>query len=463
MKSARQWRPTVKAGAEPLYARLVSALERDVAEGALAIGTRLPTQRDLAEQLSIGLGTVTRAYAEAERRGLLRARVGQGTFVASPAPARATERDGPIDLANNLPPIRAVESRFLELLPQLAHDDAALDLLDYAPADGAERYRQAAAAWLTRTAGFTRVEARDLVLCAGATQGVTLALQSVAAPGDTVLCEAATFFGFKSIAERLRLTLVGVAMDDEGVDPDALARAAAETGARVALLIPTLHNPTTRSCSRARRQALAELARRQDLTFVEDDVYAAYARGRNAAPPLATFAPGRSWYVSSASKTLAPGLRAGWILPPREARETLVRTMRALNASAPIFGHLVFAKLVETGEAFRLLDAVVAEARARTELAREVLGAALAQPAAPQSLHAWLPMPAEQAERIVRVALQGNVRLTPPASPVVSAGAPTGVRLCLGAPRERESLARALEVVREGIAAPPGRLDEPLI
>ena len=91
MKSARQWRPAVKAGAEPLYARLVSALERDVAEGALAIGTRLPTQRDLAEQLSIGLGTVTRAYAEAERRGLLRARVGQGTFVASPAPARAGE------------------------------------------------------------------------------------------------------------------------------------------------------------------------------------------------------------------------------------------------------------------------------------------------------------------------------------------------------------------------------------
>ena len=239
-----------------------------------------------------------------------------------------------------------MESRFLELLTQLAHDDAALDLLDYAPADGAERYRQAAAAWLTRTAGFTRVEARDLVLCAGATQGVTLALQSVAAPGDTVLCEAATFFGFKSIAERLRITLVGVAMDEEGVDPDALARAAAETGARVALLIPTLHNPTTRSCSRARRQALAELARRQDLTFVEDDVYAAYARGRNAAPPLAALAPERSWYVNGASKTLAPGLRAGWILPPREARETLVRTMRALNASAPIFGHLVFAKLV---------------------------------------------------------------------------------------------------------------------
>jgi DNA-binding transcriptional MocR family regulator len=463
MKAARQWRPAVRAGAEPLYARLVAALERDVATGALAVGTRLPPQRDLAEQLSIGLGTVTRAYAEAERRGLLRARVGQGTFVASPAPTRAAERDSPIDLANNLPPIRAVESRFLELLPQLAQDDAALDLLDYPPADGAERYRQAAAAWLTRTAGFTRVEAGDLVLCAGATQGATLALQSVAAPGDTVLCEAATFFGFKSIAERLRLKLVGVTMDDEGVDPDALERAAAETGARVVLLIPTLHNPTTRACSRARRQTLVELARRRELTIVEDDVYAAYARGTNAAPALAALAPERCWYINSASKTLAPGLRAGWILPPREGRDTLVRTMRALNASAPLFGHLVFAKLVETGEAFRLLDAVIAEARARTELARRLLGAAMARPAAPQSLHAWLPMPAEQAERVVRVALQDNVRLTPPSSPVVGPGAPTGVRLCLGAPREREVLARALEVVRDAIAIPAGSLDEPVI
>ena len=463
MKAARSWKPSVRAGAEPLYARLVAALERDVADGTLAVGTRLPPQRDLAEHLSIGTGTVTRAYAEAERRGLLRARVGQGTFVASPAPSRTAERDGPVDLANNLPPIRAVEPRFRELLSQLAQDDAALDLLEYAPADGAERYRQAAAAWLVRTAGFARVEARDLVLCAGATQGITLALQSVTAPGDTLLCEAATFFGVKSIAERLRLKLVGVAMDDEGIDPAALDRAAEATGARVAFLMPTLQNPTTRACSRSRRQALVELARRRNLTIVEDDVYAAYARGSSAPSPLAALAPERCWYVSGASKTLAPGFRAGWVLPPRDQRDTLVRTMRALNAAAPVFGHLMFARLVETGEAYRLLDAVIAEARARTELAGTMLRGEIAPPAAPQSLHAWLPMPAERAERVVRMALQANVRLTPPSCPAVGPEAPSGVRLCLGAPRDRETLCRALEVVRRVTAEPSDRMDEPVI
>ena len=463
MKTARAWKPAVRAGAEPLYARLVSALERDVADGTLAIGARLPPQRDLAHHLSIGVGTVTRAYAEAERRGLLRARVGQGTFVAAPVPARTAERGGPIDLANNLPPIRAVEARFPELLAQLAQDESALELLEYAPADGAERYRQAAAAWLMRTAGFARVEARDLVLCAGATQGITLALQSVAAPGDTVLCEAVTFFGFKSTAERLRLKLIGVAMDDEGIDPAALDRAIAATGARVVFLVPTLQNPTARTCSRARRQSLVELAQRRNLTIIEDDVYAAYARGSDAATPLAALAPERCWYVSGASKTLAPGFRAGWVLPPREDRDGLVRTMRALNAGAPAFGHLLFAKLVETGEAYRLLDAVIAEARARTELARAMLGSALASPAAPQSLHAWLPMPAEQAERVARVALQDDVRVTPPSSPAVGPDAPTGVRICLGAPRERETLARALEIVRGALAAPADRMDEHII
>ena len=205
------------------------------------------------------------------------------------------------------------------------------------------------------------------------------------------------------------------------------------------------------------------MAQRRDLAIVEDDVYAAYARGSNAATPLAALAPKHCWYVSGASKTLAPGFRAGWVLPPREHRDGLVRTMRALNASAPAFGHLLFAKLVETGEAYRLLDAVIAEARARTELARTMLGTAMAPPGAPQSLHAWLPMPAEQAERVARVALQNDVRLTPPSIPVAGPDAPSGVRLCLGAPRERETLARALEVVRRAIAAPADRVDEPII
>jgi len=453
----------VKAGPEPLYSRVVAALERDVASGVLPVGARLPPQRELAEQLSIGVGTVTKAYSEAERRGLLRARVGQGSFVAAQTRARVSALEGPIDLANNLPPTRGVEATFLELLPKLVHDDAVLDLLDYPPSDGPERYRNAAAAWLVRTSGFERLDARELVLCNGATQGVWLVLQQRTEPGDTVLCEAATFFGFKSMAEHLRLKLVGVAMDDEGIEPEALSRAAVETGARLVLLIPTLHNPTTRACSRERREVIVEVARAHELTIVEDDVYSCFARGASAAPPLAALAPERTWYVNAASKTIAPGLRVGWILPPRSGRDELVRAIRTLISGPAMFGHLVFAKLVESGDAYRLLDGVIAEARARTELARAVLSERMSLPAAAQSLHAWLPMPAEQAERVARIALQGGVRVTPPSSPIVGPEAPTGVRICLGAPRERETLERALHVVRDAVAALAGEMEEPVI
>jgi DNA-binding transcriptional MocR family regulator len=440
--------PQVAAGAAPLFERLAATLESDIGSGRLAPGVRLPPQRDLAHSLGIGVGTVTKAYAEAERRGLTRARVGQGTFVAGPgaapddAPTRRT-----LDLSVNLPPSAAAEAAMFKLWPALRERPEFSLLGGYAGVDAPERLRRSVVRWLDESAQLGDVPRPDPVLCNGAMQALLLATRAVSRPGDVVLCEALTFPVYKAIAEGLGVKLVGIELDAEGACPEALRRAARETGARAVMLIPTLNSPTARTCSLARRKALVAAARKDDLTIIEDDVYGCYAHGGAPAPALAALAPERTFYVGSASKSLLPGLRAGWIVPPPARRDDLLNLVRTLGAAPSLIGHLAFAALVETGEAARLLGTIRAEAKARTELALSMLGKAVEAPSTPQSLHLWLPLPGERAEQVVRLALAEGVRLSPPGSHAVASEAPTGVRICVGGPRSRAELQTALAVV----------------
>src|SRR5690348_13851590 len=123
------WTPAIADGAEPIYLRLVEALDADVRAGALAPGDRLPPQRELAWRLSLGVGTVTRAYAEAEQRGLIRGHVGRGSFVARP-PSAAPSESG-VDLARNVPPIGPAAGRIAEAMAALARRRETVELLAY--------------------------------------------------------------------------------------------------------------------------------------------------------------------------------------------------------------------------------------------------------------------------------------------------------------------------------------------
>src|SRR3954462_15746629 len=114
------WRPSLKRDCGPLHAQLVGAIEQAITSGALSFGERLPTHRALAHNLGVGIGTVTRAYVEAEQRGLLASRVGSGTFVAG-GEGSSRNADGPIDLARNLgPQAPAAAQRLREAMARIA-------------------------------------------------------------------------------------------------------------------------------------------------------------------------------------------------------------------------------------------------------------------------------------------------------------------------------------------------------
>lgn len=447
ISSLSHWRDEPPRGDGPAYDRIVAALARDIQSGKLAAGVRLPTQRALAEQLGLGLGTITRAYAEAEARGLIEAVVGRGSFVRNQAPA--PRADAPIDLARNIPPQGPALAALRSAIAALARRTDLLDRLDYAPDTGFPADRAAGAAWLTRTANFDRVDPGALVVCAGAQQAIYLAMAACCRPGEALVFETSTFFGAKATANHLGLRLVAADMDTEGLTPDGLARAVQESGARAAYVQP-FQNPTARVMGLARREAIAATARKLGIILIEDDLYAA-AITELGLPPLRAFAPDLVAYVSGLSKGLGPGLRTGYLLPPERFRTAICDAQRAVSYGPPTFGSVVGTQWIESGEAFSMLDVVRAELRRRTELARHILSERLEPLRQALSPHVWVPLSELESERVAGQAARAGVRVTPPQAPFLPGTTVSGLRLCLGGAPDLATLEHALAVIKTAL------------
>ncbi|MGA0603976.1 PLP-dependent aminotransferase family protein [Caulobacter sp. KR2-114] len=450
------WRPHLPDGDTPAYLRLVDALAADVAAGALAPGQRLPTHRRLAEDLALGVGTITRAYAEAEARGLITARVGAGSFVADALALPGATTDtagGPVDLARNLPPMAPAEAALARSLPRLARRADLAACLAYAPNAGLDGARRAGAAWIARTANWDGASAERVICTSGAHQAIASAILTVCRPGDALIVERATFYGVRLLAGRVGLRLIAADMDGEGLTPDGLARAAQDSGARAAYVLP-LQNPTGRLMGAARRREIAETARRLDLSLVEDDLFAGHVTDLGLAP-IAAHAPERTFYASGLSKAVAPGLRTGYLVPPASAFDRSLESLRALAFGAPTFGNAIATDWIERGEAFQVQAEVTAELAARLELARRIFGPAMEPMTRPASSHVWLPMSELDAERVAGQALRQGVEVTSPRPPFLPGIPVDGLRVCLGGPADRNALARALEVVRAAVQDAP--------
>ena len=442
-----------------LHGRLMEALARDIGAGALQPGTRLPTHRDLARRLGISIGTVTKAYGEAERRGLVASRVGRGTFVAGAREGGGRGGEA-VDLALNLPPPgAATAARLAEALAALRRRRDLGELTRYPPPFGFDRHRRAGARWL-EAHGFPGAAGREVAVTMGAQHAIALALAALAKRGDTILVEAASFHGIKTLAEHGGYRLQGLAMDGEGLRPEALDEAA-RPGA-VLYTMPTLHNPTGRVMGGERRQAIAEIAAQRGLWIVEDDAYGALLPPGAAPPPLSALLPRRSLYLTSLSKTLMPGLRTGFLVLPLGEPAIGERVARAVQATAiasSAFGPAVAAQWIENGTAEAMLAETRREAAARLRRAGEILGRPAPLREATASLHLWVDLPALEAERVAGRALREGVAVTPADAPIIDGGLISGLRICLGAAPDRAALERGLGVVAAALrAAPEDRL-----
>ncbi|WP_207481458.1 aminotransferase-like domain-containing protein [Arenibaculum pallidiluteum] len=439
--------PWLAEGAGSIAERLARAVAEDIRAGRLSPGSRLPPHREVAHALGISVGTATKAYATVERWGLGRGTKGRGTFVELPPDAQGP--DAPIDLSQNLPPPVLTDAALADALARLARRVGGLGFGGYPPPAGRPALREALAGWL---AGHRlRISVDRVVATNGAQHALSVAFALLCRPGSTILTEAATYPGIRAIAAHAGYRLQGVALDAEGVVPDALEkalRAAAEP--RVLHLVPTRQNPTAVTMGPGRRRDVAALVRRHGAWIVEDDVYSVLSDAGE--PTLAELVPERTLYVNSLSKALSPGLRVGFLACPESLVGDAVRGVLATTLTANPLTSLLASAWLSDGTAATLGAAIRAEATRRTALAIAAFPGLIPEGQGP-SHHVWLPMAAPEAERFARRALSAGVLVTPPEAPVVDPALASGVRICLGAAVSVEALGRALEVLRGVLAA----------
>ena len=208
-------------------------------------------------------------------------------------------------------------------------------------------------------------------------------------------------------------------------------------------LIPTLHNPTTAVMPGARRREIADVARAHGLRIIEDDVHGLLPTERPA--PIATLAPERSYYLTSTSKALAPGLRIAYVAAPPEDVPRLAASLRATTWAVAPLTAAVASHWIRNGTADLIVEARRDEARARQALARQAL-AGFDFDSQPEAYYLWLRLPEPwRSESFAAEARARNVLVTPAEAFVIGrAQPPHAVRLCVGAARSRETLARGL-------------------
>lgn len=344
-----------------------------------------------------------------------------------------------IELWQNLPVQLDRGAIIRPLLTELAQGDLN-GLLGYDKEAGRPAQRQLFVDWLAEQ-GITASEDR-LLFSHGAQHGIMLALLATGCVGETLFCEGLSYPGMLGNARQLKNQVVGLAMDEEGLLPEALDAACRTRRAKLLYLTPTLQNPTTATMSLARRDAIVAIARRHDLLIVEDDVNGLLPE--SALPPLVNLAPERVIYLGSLAKIACGGLRVGFVLSPPALRNGFAQAMRLSSwMVSPLLIELA-CKLVSQRQIMPLIEHQRKILARRGELLRHLLPGARWQPG---SMHAWLPLPEPwRSQEFAEAANALDVGVA--SGEHFAAGqfaAPQGVRLSLSQPATDARVAEGLE------------------
>jgi 2-aminoadipate transaminase len=327
-----------------------------------------------------------------------------------------TARPGVISFAGGLPAPELFDGPGLGTAFAAALADAGRTL-QYSTTEGDPDLRGAISTRLTARGLPTTAD--DVLVCSGSQQALTLAATVLIEPGDVVLVEEPSYLAALQAFSLAGARVVPVACDDDGLDPDAVAAAAAD-GARLLYTIPTFHNPTGRTLPLERRRALAAVAERHGLWLLEDDPYGELRYRGEPLPSLATLpgAEDRTLALSTLSKVAAPGLRIGWVRTPPLLRPSLVVAKQAADLHSSTIDQAAAALWLAAVD----LDAHVERLRAEYGARRDALLAGLADALPPGSTHnrpdggmfVWARLPdGWDADVLLRRALEHDVAFVP--------------------------------------------------
>lgn len=452
------WPPDPGEIRRPAYRFLARSLIRAVEAGEVTAGERLPTHRDLAHRMGLSIQTISRAYEELIRLGIIVGEVGRGTYVrVNPVEPRTpylrTSSSEEVIDCSMLKPVRGAlhAERMRSALARLADDLPAEMLFSFRPRAALRPHRDTAVKWLSRCGITTR---SDLVLLTnGNTPAMTIALMSATNPGDLVVTEELSHHTLPTLARYLGLRLSGLPADEQGLVPEAFENACLSGPVKALYVMPSGLNPLAQMMNSDRRKALCDIARRHDVLIVENDAWGALQPGRPS--PIAARAPERTFYFTGFSKSLLPGLRLAYLVMPEMFVSAATNRHLTTNWMATPLVAEIATRWIEDETADELLEWQKTALAGRNRTAARILGS-IPFNASPNGLHIWMPLPECWSEEalVSHARLQG-VAIAPGSSfAIEDPVARRGVRVCLGAPSEA-GLTRGLEVVARLLRSQP--------
>jgi DNA-binding transcriptional MocR family regulator len=395
------WLPDLSQGSGPLYMRLAERIEESIADGTLAAGAKLPPQRDLAYDIGVTIGTVGRAYALIRERGLVSGEVGRGTFVLGrdghqdivranvpglPIGTRSPAAPGKLRMDSTSAPAVGQSEVIERLTHQIlrAHPDQVTDYTRAWPAS----WQQAGSRWLTQ-GGWTPAP-ETIVSAIGAHAAIMAVIAATTAPGDKIAFEELTYSSIARSANLIGRRSVLIGTDQDGADPEDFDRLCAQQHPKIAFLIPSLHNPTLSIMTLERRKAIIEVARRHNVWLIEDSVYGQLLTEQP--PLLAELAPERVFHVGGLSKSVAAGVRCGWVSCPANFAPRVQTAHKMVTGGIPFLLADLAAEMVQSGEADLIRAEVRRENTGREAIARQSL-VGLEFNSHPVAPFLWLKLP----------------------------------------------------------------------
>ncbi|CDX28249.1 GntR family transcription regulator [Mesorhizobium sp. SOD10] len=375
------WLPDLSSGSGPLYQRLADSIESDIDKGVIDAGAKLPPQRDLAYDIGTTVGTIGRAYQLLRERGLVSGEVGRGTYVlgqrtevpksdVEPALQGTRPIDAPsgkLRFDSTAAPDVGQGAVIADMLARTAQEHPH-DISSYTR-DFPVRWYEAGSRWLSRNA--FRPSPDSIVPTLGTHAAVMAAIAALTMPGDYVVFEHLTYSQIARSAGLIGRRTALVSADEGGIDPDDFERVCAQKHPKVMFLMPTAKNPTLVTLSAERRQAIAKIAREYNVALIEDDLYGELTD--DPTPLLAEYAPERTIVAGGLSKSVAAGVRGGWLSCPPAYRHRIRVAHKMMTGGLPFLLAEVGTRLVISGQAGEIRKRCIAEIQARLAIVRDVL------------------------------------------------------------------------------------------
>ncbi len=455
---ARRWKSSLRDSDKPAYLALADAIAEDIRSGRLTALDRLPPLRQLAKELALNYTTAARGYAEAQARGLIDSKAGQGSFIRASAAAlsnRSARSVSLVEMTMNLPPEPedpALQARLKRGYAQLLEQEDLPTLLRYQEFGGNGEERDAGARWLSPL--LPQLATERVLVCPGIQSALVALFSTLVRPGEVMCCEDITYPGVKALSAQFGIRLHGLPMDRDGIIPQEFETACRVHRPKALYCNPTYQNPTTVTIPPERRRTLVAIARQYGVALIEDDAYGLLPTATLA--PLAALAPELTYYVSGLAKHLGAGLRIAYLVAPdARAAKRLTSTLRATTIMAAPITVALATRWINDGSADAMLHAIRRESQARQKIAAELLprGSYATQP---DAFHLWLqlPPPWNRIDFATHLRTRG-IGVVGSDAFAVTTSPPEAVRVCLGGAATRRDCRHALELIADALEQLP--------